>query len=41
MCVYIDSQRTYDEVAAALREKKFEAEDYNGGNNGILEITWG
>lgn len=40
-CVYIDSKTTYDEVKDALSAAGFAVDDYNGGNNGILEIGWG
>lgn len=39
--VYIDSSRLYLTVKSELKQKGFEVEDYNGGRNSILEITWG
>lgn len=40
MCVYIDSRRTYLEVKEDLATNGFAVEDYNGGNNGILQVSW-
>lgn len=40
LCVYIDSKRQYDDVAAELSKNGFSVEDYNGGDNGILEVSW-
>lgn len=30
----------YNEVKATLRNLDYSVEDYNGGGNGILEISW-
>lgn len=38
--VYIDSKNQYNNVASELDNLGFNVEDYNGGGNGILEITW-
>lgn len=40
LCVYIDSKKTYDEVSFNLKSNGFSVEDYNGGNNNILEVSW-
>lgn len=40
LCVYIDSQSQYQQVATELHHKGYVVEDYNGGNNGILEVNW-
>lgn len=40
LCVYIDSKIKYDEVVSLLRSDGFVLEDYNGGNNNILRVTW-
>ncbi len=40
LCVYIDSKRKYDEVAGELKSNGYNIEDYNGGDNGILEVSW-
>lgn len=40
LCVYIDSKRQYDDVAKELKSNGYNIEDYNGGDNGILEVSW-
>lgn len=40
MCVYIDSRNQYDEVYNSLSNDGYDVEDYNGGNNSILKISW-
>lgn len=39
-CVYVDSTRTYNEIFALLKEHGYGVEEYNGGDNNIIEITW-
>jgi len=39
--VYVENRKTFNEVWSKLHEEKYSVEDYNGGNNGIIEITWG
>ena len=41
MCVYIDSKSKYDEVYANLAQAGYGVENYNGGNNSIIEVSWG
>jgi len=41
LCVYIDSRNQYNEVYSDLRGNGYDVEHYNGGNNNILEVTWG
>ena len=38
--VAIDSQREYDKVKILLQEAGFATEDYNGGKDNILEVSW-
>jgi hypothetical protein len=40
MCVYIDSMSQYEEVESNLKLAGYDVEDYNGGNNGILQVSW-
>jgi hypothetical protein len=40
LCVYIDSQKQYHDVANQLSVQGYTVEEYNGGNNGILEVSW-
>lgn len=40
MCIYIDGRKKYTEICSILHAEGYELEDYNGGNNNILEITW-
>jgi hypothetical protein len=40
LCVYIDNHAQYHRVASDLNTQGYGVEDYNGGNNGILEVTW-
>lgn len=39
--VSFDSLSQYASIKNALSELGCHVEDYNGGNNGILEIQWG
>jgi superfamily II DNA helicase RecQ len=41
LCVYIDSRNQYDEVYGELSQNGYDVEHYNGGNNNILEVSWG
>lgn len=41
MCVYIDSNSTYNEVHDILVKAGYDVEDHNGGNNATLSISWG
>jgi hypothetical protein len=41
LCVFIDSKTQYDEVYEALIDRDFDVEHYNGGGNGILQVSWG
>ncbi len=40
MCVYVDSKAQYDQVYGQLASLGFDVEHYNGGNNGILAVSW-
>lgn len=41
MCVYIDSNSKYEEVYSNLAKTGYGVENYNGGNNSIIEVSWG
>lgn len=41
LCVYIDSKKTYNDVLDELIKNEYTVEHYNGGNNNILEVSWG
>lgn len=39
--VSIDNMKVYDEVKSQLLSDGYEVEDYNNGNNGILDVIFG
>jgi hypothetical protein len=41
LCVYLGDHAQYDEVRDTLSGLGFDVEHYNGGNNGILSVSWG